>query len=358
MATLFPGGTDSLTNPIGTQTLDTPDHAAQHTNNNDAIEAMQSNFGTNSGTNIHKNFVVGNFPVRMNSSSVLQQVIQGTIGTSLFANGTVGTSLIINGTINNATLGTPAIVGGTATSFVLSSPTIQSWNGWEDSNESWVTTGADTAVNTGTITVVADVTTKYSIGMKVKYTQGGTVIKGFISNVPAVASGTTTFTVYTGTFVPGATAITSNFYSTARAPQGFSLNPNDWSTIYTAGTDYSLSPASNAWVNPGTATLTIPIGLWKTYYFCINQGNTATNPTLFATLSTGTATESDVDFTTSIGASGAASINFSMSKEKTLSLTSKTVYFLNSKYVGTASILSFLGATYGPTIIRATSLFL
>lgn len=46
MATSYPGALDTLTNPTGTDYQDTVDHAAQHTNANDAIEAIQAELGT------------------------------------------------------------------------------------------------------------------------------------------------------------------------------------------------------------------------------------------------------------------------------------------------------------------------
>ncbi|KKM24470.1 hypothetical protein LCGC14_1604740, partial [marine sediment metagenome] len=86
MSTSYPGALDSLTNPAGTQTLDSPDHASQHTNANDAIEAIQVVVGTTAGTNVLKAFSAGDIPARLNTSNVLQQVIQGTL-----ASGLVGT---------------------------------------------------------------------------------------------------------------------------------------------------------------------------------------------------------------------------------------------------------------------------
>ena len=47
MATSFPTGLDALTNPISTNTLASPSHAGQHTNANDAIEALQAKVGVN-----------------------------------------------------------------------------------------------------------------------------------------------------------------------------------------------------------------------------------------------------------------------------------------------------------------------
>lgn len=46
MATSYPGALDTLTNPTGTDYQDTVDHAAQHANANDAIEAIQAELGT------------------------------------------------------------------------------------------------------------------------------------------------------------------------------------------------------------------------------------------------------------------------------------------------------------------------
>jgi microcystin-dependent protein len=45
VATNFPVALDSITNPIGANTLNSPSHASQHTNANDAIEAMQAKIG-------------------------------------------------------------------------------------------------------------------------------------------------------------------------------------------------------------------------------------------------------------------------------------------------------------------------
>jgi hypothetical protein len=48
MATNFPTSLDSLTNPITTDKLNNPSHAAQHANVNDAVEALEAKVGINS----------------------------------------------------------------------------------------------------------------------------------------------------------------------------------------------------------------------------------------------------------------------------------------------------------------------
>ena len=47
LATNFPTSLDTLTNPDGTSSLSSPSHAQQHTNANDAIEALQTKVGVN-----------------------------------------------------------------------------------------------------------------------------------------------------------------------------------------------------------------------------------------------------------------------------------------------------------------------
>lgn len=47
MATNFPTSLDSLTNPASTDPLNSPSHSNQHTNSNDAIEALQVKVGVN-----------------------------------------------------------------------------------------------------------------------------------------------------------------------------------------------------------------------------------------------------------------------------------------------------------------------
>lgn len=55
MATSFPTSIDTLTNPTATDTLDslTVPHDAQHTNANDAIEALQAKVGINGSSDVN-----------------------------------------------------------------------------------------------------------------------------------------------------------------------------------------------------------------------------------------------------------------------------------------------------------------
>jgi len=48
MSTSYPTSIDTLTNPAGTDPVTSPDHAAQHANANDAIEAIEAKVGVDS----------------------------------------------------------------------------------------------------------------------------------------------------------------------------------------------------------------------------------------------------------------------------------------------------------------------
>jgi len=48
MATSFPTGLDALTNPTSADGLNSPDHAGQHANVNDAVEALEAKVGVDS----------------------------------------------------------------------------------------------------------------------------------------------------------------------------------------------------------------------------------------------------------------------------------------------------------------------
>ena len=64
MATSFPSGLDALTNPTSANGLNSPDHAGQHADANDAIEALEAKVGINSSavTTSHYYLIKNNTP--------------------------------------------------------------------------------------------------------------------------------------------------------------------------------------------------------------------------------------------------------------------------------------------------------
>ncbi len=223
--------------------------------------------------------------------------------------------------------------------------------GWIDAGETWTYASADAP--TFTFTVSADVTTKYSIGMKIKLTQ--TTVKYFIiTGVSAYTGGNTTITVYGGTdYTLANAAITSPYFSFVRAPYGFPMSRTKWTVEITDTSDRDqASPTQNTWYNLGSISISIPIGAWRLYYEVFAHGaKTNTNLPVYTTLSTANNSESDKQLTGLVyGYSVAAG---TIHKEKNLVLTSKTSYYLNTRTL-IASVTS-IGNTnsYSTLIIRA-----
>lgn len=112
----YPSSIDSFVGTVaqGTTTLAGNDHALDHRQLGSASFAIETVLGTTAGTSVLKNFAAGDFPSRINSSGVLQQVVSGTVNLSAgtLSNVIVGTSQITGGTINNAVLGTPTVTLG------------------------------------------------------------------------------------------------------------------------------------------------------------------------------------------------------------------------------------------------------
>lgn len=59
-ATSFPASLDSLTNPSATDSVATVSHSSQHSNANDAIEALEAKLGTQSSTAVTDSILAGN----------------------------------------------------------------------------------------------------------------------------------------------------------------------------------------------------------------------------------------------------------------------------------------------------------
>lgn len=94
MATNYPGNIDSFVNPTTASTLDSPSHSLQHSDANDAIEAIEIKLGIGASA--------------ASSASSGQVLTKGTGNSTLWSNIT--------------SLSSPIITGGTATGSLLVSP--------------------------------------------------------------------------------------------------------------------------------------------------------------------------------------------------------------------------------------------
>ena len=69
MATNFPTSLDSLTNPTSGNSLNSPSHAGQHADANDAIEALQAKVGVDNSA------VTTSIDYRLRQNSILASQI-------------------------------------------------------------------------------------------------------------------------------------------------------------------------------------------------------------------------------------------------------------------------------------------
>lgn len=208
--------------------------------------------------------------------------------------------------------------------------------------------------------VNADVTAIVDAGMRVRLTQ--TTDKFFIvTAVGAYAAGVTPITVYGGTdYVLANAAISAGAFSTHKKPFGFNASPAKWTVELRNTTDWSAaSPSSGTWYNPGSLSISIPIGAWRTRYAVAAESNVGSAGSIFVTLSTANNSESDADLTSLFDNFAAGGEIVTLAKEKALLLAAKTSYFVNAKTSRAGSSeLDFLGSTKHPTIVRAECAYL
>lgn len=204
-----------------------------------------------------------------------------------------------------------------------------------------------------------DLTTRISVGMKIKLTHGGATKYFFITAISA-----TSITLYGGTdYTLTNSEITNVYYSVVKAPYGFPLNPNKWSVIFKNATDIStgLIASANTIINFPGISLSIPIGLFDLSVQCFGVSiRTGTYNLQYIGLSTTNNTFSDSDLVAGgnyIDAStGEQGSSFNINK-KGINLTSKTTYYLNTRSSSGGAILDLRG-TKTTTIITATCAYL
>lgn len=204
---------------------------------------------------------------------------------------------------------------------------------WKSYTTVTPTTGTFDAPSYPIVFAGVDLTTTLYPGMKVKITQS--TVKYFIITKVSFSTDTTV-TLYGGTdyslVASGTTAISAFSYSVSKSPSGFPTEPTKW-TVETTDTSNRTqsSPTQNTWYNLGSVTQAIPIGAWDVQYFVVARTSKSGAADIYTTLSTANNSESDADFTCFIQNDATQDLILSVNKRKTLALTSKTSYYLNSK---------------------------
>lgn len=205
--------------------------------------------------------------------------------------------------------------------------------GFTATGESWTFSSWDSTTKIGVITVPTDATTKYSAGMRVKFTQttGGTKF-GIIHDVTA-----TTLSVFFGTdYTLNNEAITSPLYSTEYAPKGFPASKEKWliQAIDTTSRK-SNTPSKATWYLPSGATSNITLGKGK-YMLGMEvsaRSHSSASSTWCQTqvaVSTSTSSATDSEFISSASSdqasSGLITLTESFKREKIVTITSNTTY--------------------------------
>jgi hypothetical protein len=233
-------------------------------------------------------------------------------------------------------------------------------DGWVPSAYTWVYASADDPTFTFTVAGV-DLTAKYYPGMRLKLTQSTGGTKYFIVTKTAFSTNTT-ITVYGGTdYNLENETISSPYYSTAKAPAGFPLDPTKWMVeVMNTSFNTQANPAQNTWYNLGSITITFPIGAWKIQKKTMASAGDSVEGSIvvFSTLSTANNSESDTQFTDVDSINPGTFINSQHFCEKVLMLTSKTAYYLNAKTSHASADSLYLRGDLSPIILRAVSAYL
>jgi len=236
--------------------------------------------------------------------------------------------------------------------------------GWNSAGETWTYSSVDDP--TGVITISGDKTTKYSLGMRIKFTNATNVIYGIITAISYSSPNTTlTFlhqidpTDSLALYLMANSAITANYYSNMKAPFGFPLSIDKWSIRVSITAAAQANPTQNQIYNLANHLITVPIGSWNLGWKSNNYSVRADSGLNAQTtgLSTANNSFSDDDLTlVSFGQNLIASMTPVNLYKKPINLASKTVYYLNlrTSYTGLTSIGFYLY----PVIIKAECLYL
>jgi len=151
--------------------------------------------------------------------------------------------------------------------------------GWLSAGENWTFASADSP--TFTFTISGDKSAKYSPGMRIKLTQ--TTVKYFIITKVVYSSPNTTVTVYGGTdYTLANGAIIYPYYSSAKAPAGFPLDPTKWTVTVTDSTRRSKTTyiSDSTWYNiDAAARISVPVGVWNVSYMVYGSSSVTATPT-------------------------------------------------------------------------------
>lgn len=258
-------------------------------------------------------------------------------------------------------------VGGTAGQFLskksdtdydtqwVAAPTGGgSTDGWNPVNATLSYSSSD-APNYVLSTGGVDLSNVMPLGARIRLYQTNAFKYGIV-----VAVNATTITIYGGTDYSIANAtITNPYFSVAKAPFGFPLDPAKWSVVLTDSTNRPISrPTMDTLYDTGLS-ITVPVGMWDFGYTALIRAE-KTNAAIsgYVELSRSTTAETDLDMIT--GITGYDITSMVMGRRKIISLTQKTTFYVlvKTKTGGETTATLAVRGDFAPTVISAVCAYL
>ena len=205
----------------------------------------------------------------------------------------------------------------------------------------------DSSVKTGTISTSIDLASYLSLGMKVKFSQNGTIKYAFITKI-----NNNQLTLYMGNDYSLSNSTISNFYySMLKAPYGFPIERSSWDIIKEFTSSIQISnPTSGNYYKLTNVDITVPIGSWEIGW----QGNTYPQRSGSGTneqqsgLSTSTNNFTHLELNTA-SFSNTTQCMQGVSKSHDYNITEKTIFnfIVRTTQTNMISIGLYNGNTYG-----------
>lgn len=168
----------------------------------------------------------------------------------------------------------------------------------------------------------------------------GTTEYGIITKSSFSTDTTLVVQVPEGSAIPTSGGVSAMAYSTHKNPAGFIAEKSKWIVMAKdMGSRSQGSPTNNVWYNLGSFQMTIPIGSWSVRYKAHLYFPKGAATDGYTTLSTGASTESDTDFSGRWDCQTNNDPGMMVMVEKNLSLTSATLYYLNTKTGNSATTI-------------------
>ena len=215
-----------------------------------------------------------------------------------------------------------------------------------------------------TVTCNGDYTLIIPVGARIALTHSGAT-KYFIVVKTSYSSPNTTFTLYGGTdYTLAAGAITNPYYSIAKAPAGFPLDPAKWTVLLTDSTDrHQSNPVKDTIYNPGSLSISLPIGIWNISFqvilVCAASSGTMTDVYGGLSSSLSSFNNQALRGRSYLGGPTAGTSVGMLSRSTVLNIATKTTYYvLCMTDLDNQSVIGFNNASDASLDVRAVCAYL